>query len=263
MNESANFNMPALLPSGHEKMMRATGLIVPLKFGDSFMRVLLSPNGARVFANDGSGIWILNTSDDSLVEALQATLSETGNEDAAISADGSVVLTSSLLTDSNLNVSGDLAYVDRDVWLSVAVYGQKLNSNGSLAFQPLTNGIDVLDGLTGLLQYRVALPIQLPSVYDALAIDDKDGLLFVLTANGIAQVNLGSLPPRPASRHLRAAMMARKPEGNAGKRPPVSTASRAKGRCSQANWLARRARSSRSAGTTSVSRVRVHPSGTM
>ncbi|MGA7892388.1 MAG: hypothetical protein WCA49_04125, partial [Candidatus Sulfotelmatobacter sp.] len=147
-------------------------------FGDSFMRVLLSPDGAQVFANDGSGIWILNTSDDSLVEALQATLAETGNEDAAVSADGSVVLTSSLLTDSELNVSSDLAYVDRDVWLPVAVYGQKLNSDGSLAFQPLTNGIDVLDGVTGLLQYRVGLSIQAANVYDALAIDNTDGLLF-------------------------------------------------------------------------------------
>ncbi|MGO9676605.1 MAG: hypothetical protein ACLPW4_05070 [Candidatus Sulfotelmatobacter sp.] len=166
---------------GLNKLDTTTGVITnfaPVEFGDSFMRVLLSPDGAQVFANDGSGIWILNTSDDSLVEALQATLAETGNEDAAVSADGSVVLTSSLLTDSELNVSSDLAYVDRDVWLPVAVYGQKLNSDGSLAFQPLTNGIDVLDGVTGLLQYRVGLSIQAANVYDALAIDNTDGLLF-------------------------------------------------------------------------------------
>jgi streptogramin lyase len=224
---------------GLNKLDTTTGLITsfePVKFGDSFMRVLLSADGARIFANDGSGIWIIDTNNDSIVEALQATLSETGNEDAAISADGSVVLTSSLLTDSGLNVSGDLAYVDRDVWLPVAVYGQKLNSDGSLAFQPLTNGIDVLDGVTGLLQYRVALPIQLPNVYDALAIDDKDGLLFVLTANGIAQVNLSSLPPSPAgSRRLRKVMSAEK----VGKSTRGSIVSGPKVRCCQPNWLSR------------------------
>jgi streptogramin lyase len=239
----ATYNQNFGFSGSLNKLDTSTGLITnfePVKFGDSFMRVLLSADGARVFANDGSGIWIIDTSNDSIVEALQATLSETGNEDAAISADGSVVLTSSLLTDSGLNVSGDLAYVDRDVWLPVAVYGQKLNSDGSLAFQPLTNGIDVLDGVTGLLQYRVALPIQTPNVYDALAIDDKDGLLFVLTANGIAQVNLVSLPPpAAASRRLREVASEGKPDGGAENHLTPSTASRLKRQRAHANWLSR------------------------
>jgi DNA-binding beta-propeller fold protein YncE len=228
---------------GFNKLDTTTGVITSfdsVKFGDSFMRVLLSPDGARVYANDGSGIWIVNTSDDSIVEALQATQSETGNEDAAISADGSVVLTSSLLTDSGLNVLGDLAYVDRDVWLPVAVYGQKLTSNGSLAFQPLTNGIDVLDGVTGLLQYRVALPIQAADVYDALAIDDKDGLLFVLTANGIAQINLGSLPPSPAeSKHLRAVMSGGKPNRGFVNGFAMSNTNQQRNQSARTDWLQR------------------------
>jgi DNA-binding beta-propeller fold protein YncE len=228
---------------GFNKLDTTTGVITgfdSVKFGDSFMRVLLSPDGARVYANDGSGIWIVNTSDDSIVEALQVTLSETGSEDAAISADGSVVLTSSLLTDSGLNVVGDIAYVDRDVWLPVAVYGQKLDSNGSLAFQPLTNGIDVLDGVTGLLQYRVALPIQAADVYDALAIDDKDGLLFVLTANGIAQVNLDALPPSPAeSRRLRAVMSGGLPNRGVVKGSATSNTYKQQDQPLRTDWLHR------------------------
>ena len=130
--------------------------------------------------------------------------------------------------------------MDRDVWLPVAVYGQKLNADGSLAFQPLTNGIEVLDGVTGLLQYRVALPVQLPNVYDALAIDNKDGLLFVLTSNGIAHVNLGSLPPSPAeSRHLKAAMLAGKPNRDAEKHLSPSTASPLQGEYAHPHWLSR------------------------
>jgi hypothetical protein len=228
---------------GFNKLDTTTGVITnfePVKFGDSFMRVLLSPDGTRVYANDGSGIWIVTTIDDSIVEALQATLSETGNEDAAISADGSVVLTSSLLTDSELNISGDIAYVDRDVWLPVAVYGQKLNTNGTLAFQPLTNGIDVLDGVTGLLQYRVALPIQAANVYDALAIDDKDGLLFVLTASGIVQVNFGALPPSPAeSKHLRAVMLGGKRNRGLVKGLGTSNTNKKQNQSARADWLQR------------------------
>lgn len=36
--------------------------------------------------------------------------------------------------------------------LPVAVYGQKLDSNGSVAYEPLTNGIEVLKGVSGLHQ---------------------------------------------------------------------------------------------------------------
>jgi DNA-binding beta-propeller fold protein YncE len=191
-------------PGGFNKLDTTTGVITnfePVKNGDSFVRVLLTPDGARVFVNDGpgdAGVWVVDTSDDSLTEGLQATLAGNGNEDAALSGDGSVLLASDLLTDDNLNVFGDVTYVDRDVVLPIAVYGQKLNSNGSLVFQPLTNGIDVLNGATGLLQQRVALPIQLSNVYDALAVDGADNLLFAITSNGISQVNLSTLPASAA-----------------------------------------------------------------
>lgn len=230
-------------PGGLDKLNTTTRVITnfePVKNGDTFVRVLLTPDGTHVIVNDGSGdagVWIIDTSDDSLTEGLQATLAGDGNEDAALSGDGTVLLASDLLTDSSLNVFGDITYVDRDVWLPVAVYGQKLNADGSLGFQPLTGGIDVLDGVTGLLQYRVALPVQAANVYDALAIDNKDGLLFVLTANGIAQVNLASLPPSPAeSRRLRTVMLAGKSQ--AANRPSITSSGRST-RASHPDWLSR------------------------
>jgi WD40 repeat protein len=161
--------------------------------GDAYMRVLSSPDGSRVYLDDNGISWILNTSDDSTNEALQV-FNEGAPSELAISRDGSALLTSNFLTDSNLNALTQVAYVDRDVWLPLAVFGEKLNSNGSLLFQPLTNGIDVIDGTTGLLKYRVALPLQVANVYDALAVDDVDGLLFAITPTGISQVNLSSLP---------------------------------------------------------------------
>ena len=220
-----------------------TNFVLPTgAYGDPFVRVLLSPDGAHVFVNEGpgdAGIWIIDTSDDSITEGIQATFAGDGNEDAALSEDGSVLLASDLLTDQSLNVFGDITYVDRDVWLPVAVYGQKLNTDGSLGFQPLTNGIDVIDGATGLLQYRVALPIQAANVYDALAIDNSDGLLFVLTANGIAQVNLGSLPPDPAeSRHLRAVMSAGNARGSV-RNITMSNANKHQNQSLRSDWLHR------------------------
>jgi hypothetical protein len=233
-------------PGGLNKLDTSTGVITnfePVKNGDTSVRVLLSPEGTRVFINDGSGdagVWIIDTSDDSLTEGIQVTLAGDGDEDAALSGDGTVLLASDLLTDENLNVFSDISYVDRDVWLPVAVYGQKLNTDGSLVFQPLTNGIDVLDGTTGQLQYRVALPIQPANAYDTLSIDDHDGLLFMLTANGIAQLNLSSLPPVPAaSRHLKAVMVNGKSGSKFGNRAPAPTDNWSNRQRPQSNMLSR------------------------
>lgn len=198
-------------PGGFHELDTNTGQItnysVPsLQNGDSFMRILMSPDANYVYGSGGGCPSILNTSTASIVNGITACNIGDGNEDMAISSDGSTLLTADLLTDSLLNVEGDVTYVDRDVWLPLSVYGQKLNANGSLVFTPLTTAIDVHDATTGLLTYRVELPIEIANVYDALAIDDTDGLLFAITANGIAEINFSSLPT-PASTQPRASHM--------------------------------------------------------
>ncbi len=185
---------------GFNKLDTNTGVITNfelVKNGDAFVRVLLTPDGNWVFVNDGSGdagVWVVNTSDDSITEGIQATLAGDGNEDAALSGDGTVLLASDLLMDDSLAVFGDITYVDRDTWLPVAVYGQKVSEDGSLVFQPLTDGIDVHDGASGLLLHRVQFPVQLANVYDALALDNTDNLIFAITSTGIVQIDLHSLP---------------------------------------------------------------------
>jgi WD40 repeat protein len=198
---------------------------------DAFIRVLLSPDGSHVYVNENGHAWILDTSDDSLAQALQVTVDE-GSVEMAISGDGSALATANFLTDTNLNALTQVGYVDRDVWLPLAVYGQKLNSNGSLLFQPLTNGIDVIDGTTGLLRSRVALPLQEANVYDALAMDDTDGLLFAITPTGIAKVNLSSLPLVRSSKSRR--MLTHLP----GRQIPVADAEGRK-RGMPRDWLQR------------------------
>ncbi len=160
---------------------------------DAFIRVLLSPEGSEVYLNEDGHAWILDTSNDSLSAALQVTV-DGGSVEMAISGDGSTLATANFLTDANLNAFTQVGYVDRDVVFPLAVYGQKLNSDGSLMLQPFTNGIDVIDGTTGLLQHRVVLPLQLANGYDALVTDNTDNLVFAITPTGIAQVNLTSFP---------------------------------------------------------------------
>ncbi|HEV2395826.1 MAG TPA: IPT/TIG domain-containing protein [Candidatus Sulfotelmatobacter sp.] len=169
---------------------------------DSFIRVLLSPDGSHVYLNENGDAWTLDTGDDSLTEALQVSIDE-GLVEMAVSADGSTLLTSNFLTDSNLGAQTQVAYVDRDVWFPIAVYGEKLSSDGTSLFQPLTNGLDVLDGTTGLLRYRVALPIQIANVYDALAVDNADGLLFAITPTGVAKIDLTTLPSNSSKNSYR------------------------------------------------------------
>lgn len=169
---------------------------------DSFIRVLLSPDGSHVYLNENGDAWTLDTSDDSLMEALQVTVDE-GLVEMAISADGTTLLTSNFLADSNLGAKTQVAYIDRDVWYPIAVYGEKLSANGSSLFQPLTNGVDVLDGTTGLLKYRVALPFQIANVYDALVVDNADSLLFAITPTGIAKIDLTALPSNSSKNSYR------------------------------------------------------------
>jgi hypothetical protein len=192
-----------------------TDFIDVLDSGDpfhAFVRVLLSPDGSLAYINEYGAAFILSTSDDTLNLVYQVT-SNAGIPEMAISGDGSALITSDFFADANFNALTEVGYVDRDVVVPVAVFGQKLNSDGSLMFQPLTNAVDEIDGTTGLLLYRVALPVQVANVYDAMAMDDIDGLLFLITDNGVVQVNLSALPPVPAdSRRLRALMLAGSPE---------------------------------------------------
>lgn len=188
--------------SSFHNLDSTTGTITDYQLGggSAIDRVLISPDGSYVY---GSGPFVLNTATNSITEGYQAETDGNGNLDMAISKDGSTLVVMNLVTDANLNAQTGITYVDRDTWLVLAEYGQKLNADGSLIFQPLTTGIDELNASTGLLAYRVELPIQLANAYDALVIDNNDDLLFAITTNGIAEINLGSLPSPTAAKKER------------------------------------------------------------
>ena len=85
------------------------------------------------------------------------------------------------------------AYVDWETWLPTATYGQKLNQDGSILYQPLTNGVDLIERNTGRLLYRVQVPGMLASAYDPMFLGASAGVLGYLTAAGVTFVDLSSL----------------------------------------------------------------------
>lgn len=122
-----------------------------------------------------------------------------GDYELSLSAKQAQFDASGYLYDYNLEGESYYALNDREVMNIAYVYGAKLSADGSLLFQPSTNGIDVLDGRLGNLLNRIALPVSLSSSYDALVADGKDNVLIAITGNGggIAIVDLTSIKELP------------------------------------------------------------------
>ena len=110
--------------------------------------------------------WIQTATD--TVNLDSATSRGFQTADSAISSDGSTISINGYLTNSSLNVEILPAYIDWETWLPAATYGQKLSQDGSILYQPLTNGVDLVERNTGRLLYRVQVPGTLANVYDPM-----------------------------------------------------------------------------------------------
>ena len=163
--------------------------------GEQYQRTEQSPDGGLVYFNYGGNLGILDVSTNAVnfPAALQIGQQE---EETSLSADGSTLLSSDIFADAAGNPTGEITYVDYDTWAVSSVHGQKLNGDGSLLYQPLSGGLDVLDSQTGLLKARLSTSFSLASVFDALAIDGTtDGQVVAITGtgNGVAVMDLSSL----------------------------------------------------------------------
>jgi IPT/TIG domain len=163
--------------------------------GDEFDRVLLSPDGSKVYSSISGGVTIgfwLETSNDQIHFA--AANSFGGFQDLAVSGDGTTVDVGGQLTDSLLNAQLDVVYVDWETWFPFGVLGQKLNQDGSILFQPLTDGIDMLARNTGRVLYRIQIPVTPANNYDALVVADGQNTVAVISPDSVSFVDLSSLP---------------------------------------------------------------------
>jgi hypothetical protein len=163
---------------------------------DANLRTILSSDNSRVFFNDDGFVFSIDTATDTVFSATAQGCCY-GNYDLALSENQIQFEASSYIFDSDLNPESFLAMNDREaLGVSSYVYGAKFSPDGSLLFQPSTNGIDIFDGRVGNLRNRLALGFALSTNYDALVADGKDNMLIAITGaggNGVAALDLSSI----------------------------------------------------------------------
>jgi hypothetical protein len=170
-------------------------------FGNAQYKTAITSDNSTVFFNNDGAVFSIDTSTDTVTYASDDPGCCYGDYDLTLSAGQSTLEATSYLYDTNLNGESYLVLNDRDALNIADVYGTKLSPDGTLLFQPTTNGIDVFDGRLGTLRTRISLPVALSENFDALVSDGTDNVLIAIigqTGNGIAIVDLSSLTePEP------------------------------------------------------------------
>jgi len=172
-------------------------------FGADQLRAVLSSDNSRVYFNNDGSVFSIDAQTDAIQYVSDDPGCCYGDYNLALSSNQTTLEATSYLYDANLNAQSYLALNDREALDVSYVDGAKLSPDGTLLFQPSTNGIDVYDGRLGTYLARIALPVALSQNYDALVSHDKDNVLIAITGQngtGIAVVDLSSLsepPPLP------------------------------------------------------------------
>lgn len=165
-------------------------------------RTTISADNSKVFFNDDGAVLSIDTATDAISYATVGY----GDYDLTLSSNQSALEAASYLYDTSLDANSYLALNDREALDITYVYGTKFSPDGTLLFQPSTNGIDVYDGRLGILLSRISLPFDLSQNFDALVSDGKDNVLVAVTGqtgSGIAIVDLSSVPePAPLPYYL-------------------------------------------------------------
>ena len=161
---------------------------------DAYTRMLLTPDGSRVWGNTDGVSFYVETSSNKLNFAGPYDPGG-GEPDLALSADGSTLNYEGMLADDNGNLETIMTYNDYETFIPLSVLGQKFNQDGSLFYQPLTTGIYLNARNTGRLLYDVETPLALfIDGYDATFQTATPDVLGVITNTGIAFIDMSSLP---------------------------------------------------------------------
>lgn len=177
-----------------QKLDTGTGTFMDL--GTGFGKdgsVLLSPDQSRVYSNIGGQVFSIDTATDTAHSVSAVSVNAGAIIDSAISGDGSTISVNGYLTDSSLNPETTPAYIDWETWLPTATQGRKLSQDGSILYQPLTDGVDMTERNTGRLLYRVKVPGKVANVFDSMFLGASNGTLGFLTTTGVTFVDLSSL----------------------------------------------------------------------
>lgn len=189
--------------SGYYELDTNTGAVTSLKISgpglttDNLLRTAISSDGSRVYFNNDGQVFSMDTTTGSISYAQDGPGCCYGDDDLTLSANQARLAATGYFYDSNLNAESYSALNDREIIGTTDLYGEMLGPDGSLLFQPTTNGIDVFDAHMGNLITRIALPVTLSQGFDALVSDGKDNILLAITGengDGIAVIDLSSIP---------------------------------------------------------------------
>ena len=156
-----------------------------------------SADGTKIFATFNSSgvegdlpVALWDTTTDTLTSHLFPTFSQ-----AAADADGTLFLADSAVFTPDMFFRYSLQELDylQPPFVNI-VPGEKLHPSGSLAYQPQTNQIDILDVHRGTLVWRIAVPFQMQNILDEMAVDETGSRLFCVSTTGISIVQLGTVP---------------------------------------------------------------------
>jgi hypothetical protein len=187
--------------------------------GGIVYRVDLNAKGAIVNPNGCGGGNVASTPDGSLlvfgenpqgygglctynVSTDTYALSGDYRASAAISADGNVIASGTMLADANANTTGWVAqpapYYLTSASAASSLYAPlpqpKINDSGSLYYIPATNLVDVVDVRHGLTRMRFSLKETVQNTASSLAIDSGGRHMYLITDAGLTIVDLGAAP---------------------------------------------------------------------
>jgi len=168
---------------------------------DFYLRTALSADNTRAYFNDDGYVFSIDTATGTIFSASSDPSCCYGDYDLTLARNQVQFEATSMMYDSDLNAAADFTLNDREILDVSYVYGTKFSPDGTLLFQPDSQGVDIFDGRLGILRARVAFPVPLSTNFDALVSDGEDNILIAITGangDGVAVVDLSSLPePAP------------------------------------------------------------------
>lgn len=168
---------------------------------DIYLRTVLKTDNSTVYGNDDGEVFAIDTATDNVSYAKDNPGCCYGDYDLALSSNQAAFAATGYFYDVDLNAESYVGLNLREMMNISDLYGEKLSPDGTMLFQPTTDGIDILDARLGTLLQRIALPMALSPNYDSLVSDGTDNVLVAITGangDGIAVIDLTSVPePSP------------------------------------------------------------------
>lgn len=173
-----------------------TGVGASGSSADVNFHLALSQDGTRAYFNDEGQMLYIDTASNTVVYKPVGDGCCYGDYDLHLATNQSVMEATGFLYDGDENGQAAEALNLREAMNIEYVDGTAFSPDGSLLFQPSTNGIDVYDGRLFTLRTRIALPVALGQNFDALVAGGPDDELLAITGtggSGVAVIDLTSL----------------------------------------------------------------------